>query len=79
LLEQKNIEEKFEFEKSEIPLTLYNFKEKGIEICDGENHVDFANSRLIYCIWPSVTQEELILKTQKIFTNISSKDKIILI
>jgi hypothetical protein len=61
LLEQKNIEEKFEFEKSEIPLTLYNFKEKGIEICDGENHVDFANSRLIYCIWPSVTQEELIL------------------
>ena len=33
----------------------------GIEICKGENHVDFANSRLIYSIWPSITQEELIL------------------
>ena len=60
-LEQKNIEKKFLFEESQIPLTKYNYKEKGIEICEGENHIDFANSRMIFCIWPSVTQEELIL------------------
>ena len=59
-LEQKNIEKKFDFEQCQIPITKYNFKEKGIEICYGENHVDFANSRLIFCIWPSITQEELI-------------------
>ena len=60
-LEQKNEEIKFNFEKAEIPISKYNFKSLGIEVCQGENHVDFANARLIYCIWPSVTQEELIL------------------
>ena len=59
-LEQKNIEKKLDFEQCQISITKYNFKEKGIEICDGENHVDFANARLIFCIWPSITQEELI-------------------
>ena len=61
VLEQKCEEKKFDFEKALIPISKYNYKSKGIEICEGENHVDFANARLIYCIWPSVTQEELIL------------------
>lgn len=60
-LEQKNVQKKFDFEQSPISLKKYGFVPLGIEICEGENHVDFANSRLIYCIWPSVTQEELIL------------------
>ena len=61
ILEQKSIPEKYNFEQCTIPIRGYNFKPQGIEICEGENHVDFANARLIYCIWPSVTQEELIL------------------
>ena len=61
ILEQKNEEKKFDFKEAEIPISKFNFKSLGIEICQGENHVDFANARLIYCIWPSVTQEELLL------------------
>lgn len=60
-LEQKNLDKKFDFELSSIYLKKFIYKPLGIEICEGENHVDFANARLIYCIWPSVTQEELIL------------------
>ena len=60
-LEQKNVKEKFDFKHSLFPLKVYKYEPLGIEICKGENHVDFANSRLIYAIWPSVTQEELIL------------------
>ena len=60
-IEQKNIPIKYDFEQSTITLKKYGYKSQGIEICEGENHVDFANNRLIYCIWPSVTQEELIL------------------
>ena len=60
-LEQKSVEKKFNFEESKINLKKFEFSEGGIEVCEGENHVDFANNRLIYCIWPSVTQEELIL------------------
>ena len=62
-LEQKNIPKKFNFElpPTSISIVKFNFKPQGIEICEGENHVDFANARLIYSIWPSVTQEELIL------------------
>ena len=60
-LEQKNLDKKFDFEFSSIYLKKFIYKPLGIEICEGENHVDFANARLIYCIWPSVTQEELIL------------------
>jgi hypothetical protein len=60
-IEQKHFEEKANFKKSTCLLNNYNFVENGIETCLGENHVDFANARLIYCIWPSVTQEELLL------------------
>ena len=60
-LEQKNSDKKFDFQSSSIYLKKFIYKPLGIEICEGENHVDFANARLIYCIWPSVTQEELIL------------------
>ena len=60
-LEQINFTEKYDYKHSTCLLNEYNFEPSGIETCLGENHIDFANARLIYCIWPSVTQEELLL------------------
>ena len=59
-LEQKNLKENYDFKNSDLKLKKYKYVPGGIEVCGGENHVDFANCRLIFSIWPSVTQEELI-------------------
>ncbi|ELP90136.1 poly ADP-ribose glycohydrolase, putative [Entamoeba invadens IP1] len=54
------IAEPYNFLSDESELKHYKDVQGGLELSDCKVHIDFANKRMIYQIWPSITQEELL-------------------